>query len=62
MVNKRNTILSDATHPLYKEFDSLRIDRSGRFRVPFTCTQRFKQSFVPRAILDYNHKLSRADF
>ena len=62
LTNKRLGIQSDSTHPLYKEFEMRRIDRSGRCRVPVTNTNRFKHSFIPRAILDHNMKTNRSEF
>ena len=54
--NRIRNILSDSTHPLYSEFDTRRIDRSGRIRVPNTRTQRYKHSFLPRSITLFNQQ------
>ena len=52
--SKLSKILSDTTHPLRPDFDSMTIVRSGRFRVPKARTSRYSRSFVPRAITGFN--------
>ena len=54
LTDKVRQILSDTTHPLYNYFENERIDRSGRLRTPRTNTNRYKTSFIPRAISVYN--------
>ena len=60
VVRKMKAILADRDHPLYSEFDSRLIERSGRFRVVKTKTTRHKHSFIPTAIQMYNEQLDRA--
>ena len=52
--NKLTDILNDETHPLRQTFDSFKIVRSGRFRVPKAKTDRYAKSFVPMAISKFN--------
>ncbi len=52
--NKLNSIMSDASHPMRKEFDGRIIQRSGRMRVPRARTARYANSFVPRAVGLFN--------
>ena len=59
VTNRPNTILTDETHPLQPEFDSRRINRRGRFRVPKARTNRYKNSFIPSAIQTFNHLVKR---
>ena len=61
VVKKMKAILTDRDHPLYTEFDSRLIERSGRFRVVKTKTTRHKHSFIPTAIQMYNEQLDRAN-
>ena len=57
--DRLNTILADETHPHRPEFDSRRIDRSGRFRVSKARTKRYKNSFIPSAIQTFNQLVKR---
>ena len=41
------TILNASKHPLYSDFDSSRVEGSGRLRVPHARTNQLKLSFVP---------------
>ena len=59
LTDRLNTILADETHPLRPEFDSRRIDRSGRFRVPKARTNRYKNSFIQSAIQNFNQSVKR---
>ena len=59
VVVKLSDILSDDTHPLRGEFDSRHIERSGRYRLPAIATQRYKNSFIPRAIAAFNDRYVR---
>ena len=43
---KIDKILKDTTHPLYENFDALKITRSGRFRLPKIRTNRYRDSFL----------------
>ncbi len=45
---KARSILSDATHPLYNEFQTL--PSGSRFRFPSLKSNRYKQSSIPAAI------------
>ena len=56
---KLTTINKDNTHPLWAEFDCLRIVRSGRFRIPKARTSRFLNSYVPSAVRSFNNKHHR---
>ena len=58
LTNRTVNILDDKTHPLWGEFDERRND-SGRLRLPTTRTNRYKNSFVPRAINELNRSYSR---
>ena len=61
LVRKKATnILADDNHPLFEEFDSRVIERSGRFRVPKTKTNRYKHSFIPTAIQICNERTDRS--
>ena len=53
-MTKTKAIIADSTHPLHDEFENRRIKRSGRYRMPKIRTERFKGSFVPRAIMNIN--------
>ena len=57
--NKLTTILKDETHPLRPTFDSMKIDRSGRFRTEKTRTVRYGQSFVPAVAEKFNQSFKR---
>lgn len=50
LTDKITTILTDNTHPLREEFDSRRIDKSGRLKLPIMRTERYRKSFIPRAV------------
>jgi hypothetical protein len=54
LTERLTSILADETHPLRPEFDSRRIDRSGRLRAPVARTSRFRNSFIPSAIHAFN--------
>ena len=43
-------ILNDSTHPMRHYFDSKRSNRSGRFLLPKTNTNRYKASFLPQSL------------
>ena len=49
-------IVSDPSHPLHTE---IMLNRSGRIRLPRMRTNRFRQSFLPSAMLAYNRKFVR---
>ena len=53
---KLNKILSDPSHILYSEYSSLPSGR--RLRMPICRTNRFRQSFVPSSVLNFNGNLS----
>ena len=55
---KLDTILSDTTHPLRQQFTDRHLN-SGRFRVPKIARERYKRSFVPRVIIDFNKNFRR---
>ena len=59
--NKLTKIINDETHPLHTTFDTCRAVRSGRFRIPKVKTNRFLNSFVPRAMKIFNSNYSRSD-
>ena len=59
LIDKFHIILTDDAHPLRHDFDSRRISRSGRFRAPQGKTNRYQQSFVPRAIRTCNRRTER---
>ena len=61
VIKKATNILADNEHPLYKEFDSRIIERSGRFRTVKTKTMRHKQSFIPTAIQTQTELTDRAN-
>ena len=61
VMKKVTNILDDIEHPLFIEFDSRVIERSGRFRAPKTKTTRHKHSFIPTAIQTYNEHFDKAD-
>ena len=50
LYRKLMQILNDSTHPLRHYFDSRRSNRSGRFLLPRTNTNRYKASFLPSAL------------
>ena len=47
-------ILNDPTHPVTHHFDSRRSNRSGRFLLPRTNTNRYKASFLRSALSVFN--------
>ena len=47
-------ILNDPTHPMCHYFDGRRINRSGRFLLPRTNTNRYKALFLPSALSVFN--------
>ena len=47
-------ILNDPTHPMRHRFDSRRSNRSGRFLLPRTYTNRYKASFLMKIITVIN--------
>ena len=47
LYRKLMQILNDPTHPMKHYFDSRRRNRSGRFLLPRTNTNRYKASFYP---------------
>ena len=46
-LSKLKKILNDKTHPFYPIYTQQRIERSGRFRLPRTRTNRNMRSFFP---------------
>ena len=61
VTKKTKSILADKEHPLFTEFDSRLVERSGRLRAVKTKTTRHKQSFIPTAIQTHNELMDRAD-
>ena len=49
LYRKLMQILNDPTHPVRHYFDSRHSNRSGRFLLPRTNTNRYKASFLPSA-------------
>ena len=49
LYRKLMKILNDPTHPVRHYFDCRRSNRSGRFFLPRTNTNRYKASFLPSA-------------
>ena len=60
VTKKLTAILADSNHPLFLEFDSRRIDRSGRFRAPAGTSNRYRNSFIPLAIQAHNKQVGRS--
>ena len=54
LYRKLMQILNDPTHPMRHYFDSRRRNRSGRFLLPRTNTNRYKASFLPSALSVFN--------
>ena len=54
LLTKLMQILNDPTHPMRHYFDSRRSNRSGRFLLPKTNTNRHKASFLPSALTVFN--------
>ena len=52
-------VMGDCSHPLHDTFQSKMIPRSGRLRAVNSGTDRYKNSFVPRAIIKYNQNFAR---
>ena len=59
ITHKLRTILRDETHPLRPELDSMKIERTGRLRLPRVKTTRYKNSFVPNAAKIFNSNFKR---
>ena len=59
ITSKLNDILIDETHPLRDEYDSRRIARSGRYRLPRVRTSRYANSFIPLSISSFNKQFKR---
>ena len=59
VIHKLATILNDSTHHLYSDFDSSRMEGSGRLRVPLARTNRLKFSFVTSVISMFDTRLER---
>ena len=59
ITHKLGTILRDETHPLRPELDSMKIERTGRLRLPRVKTTRYKNSFVPNAAKIFNSNFKR---
>ena len=47
---KLSKVLSDAIYPLHQELVGRKIQRSDSMKTPATGTERYRRSFVPRAI------------
>ena len=58
---KLKHITDDVTHPLWPVIDSLKIVRSGRFRIPRATTFRFLKSFVPSSVRFYKEQYVRGN-
>ena len=54
LYRKLTQILNDPTHPMRHYFDSRRSNRSGRFLLPRTNTNRYKGSLLPSALSVFN--------
>ena len=55
LYRKLMQILHDSTHPMRHYFDSRRSNRSGRFLLPRTNTNRYyKATFLPSALSVFN--------
>ena len=52
---KAKKIDNDTTHPLAVEFTDRRIERSGRLRQPHHRTRRYRNSFIPQAVVALNN-------
>ena len=59
LAGKLNMLLNDANHPLHDALASQLIPRSGRMRVPYSATNRYPSSFIPRAITYHNLSFKR---
>ena len=58
-LSKMKKTLNDKTHPYYPIYIQQRIERSGRFRLPRTRTNRNMRSFFPIYIKFYNEDFNR---
>ena len=58
-ISNTERILKDTSHPLYDEYDSRLIRRSGRYRIPKCRTNRYKYTFIPRSITHLNETHQR---
>ena len=58
LYRKLMQILNNPTHPLKHYFDSRRSNRSGRFLLTRTNTNRYKASFFPSALSVFNENYS----
>ena len=58
-LSKMKKILNEKTHRFYPIYIQLRIERSGRFRLPRTRTNRNMRSFFPTSIKFYNEDFNR---
>ena len=58
LYKKLKQILNDPTHPMRHYFDSRRSNRSGRFLLPRTNTNRYKASFLPSALSVFNERFT----
>ena len=54
LYRKLMQISNDTTHPMRHYFDSRRSNRSGRFLLPRTNSNRYKASFLPSALSVFN--------
>ena len=59
LAGKLNMLLNDANHLLHDALASQLIPRSGRMRVPYSVTNRYPSSFIPRAITHHNLNFKR---
>ena len=58
-LSKMTKIPNDKTQPFYPIYIQQRIERSGRFRLPRTRSNRNMRSFFPTSIKFYNEEFSR---
>ncbi|KAJ8040888.1 hypothetical protein HOLleu_15326 [Holothuria leucospilota] len=57
---KLDSVWNDKSHPLHCDLHDNVINRGiGRMRLPYLRTNRFRNSFIPRAINCYNDNLNR---
>ena len=54
LYRKLMQILNNPTHPMRPYFDRRRCNKSGRFSLPRTNTNRYKASFLPSALSVFN--------
>lgn len=57
---KLTHITKDSTHPLRDDIDTLKIVRSGRYRIPKAKTYRFLNTFIPSAARIFNENNGRS--